>query len=95
VHKTIPDINKITKRIIEASHLKEFALALEEHEIALSNILELPTVKEALFTDFDGVIKSLGAWGGDFVMSVSKENPTDYFKEKGFEVVMPYEKMIL
>ena len=95
VHKTIPAINKITKRIVEASHLKECALALEEHEIALSNILELPTVKEALFPDFDGVIKSLGAWGGDFVMSVSKENPTDYFKEKGFEVVVPYEKMIL
>ena len=95
VHKTIPAINKITKRIVEASHLKEFALALEEHEIALSNILELPTVKEVLFPDFEGVIKSLGAWGGDFVMSVSKENPTDYFKEKGFEVVVPYGEMIL
>ena len=95
VHKTIPAINKITKRIVEASHLKEFALALEEHEIALSNILELPTVKEALFPDFEGVIKSLGAWGGDFVMSVSKENPTEYFKEKGFEVVVPYSEMIL
>ena len=95
VHKTIPAINKITKRIVEASHLKDFALALEEHEIALSNILELPTVKEALFPDFEGVIKSLGAWGGDFVMSVSKENPTAYFKEKGFEVVVPYSEMIL
>ena len=95
VHKTIPAINKITKRIVEASHLKDFALALEEHEIALSNILELPTVKEALFPDFEGVIKSLGAWGGDFVMSVSKENPTEYFKEKGFEVVVPYSEMIL
>lgn len=95
VHKTIPAINKITKRILEASHLKEFALALEEHEIALSNILELTTVKEALFPDFEGVIKSLGAWGGDFVMSVSKENPNEYFKEKGFEVVVPYSEMIL
>ena len=94
-HKTIPAINKITKRIVEASHLKDFALAFEEHEIALSNILELPTVKEALFSDFEGVIKSLGAWGGDFVMSVSKENPTAYFKQKGFEVVVPYSEMIV
>jgi mevalonate kinase len=95
VHKTIPAINKITKRIVEASHLKDFALALEEHEIVLSNILELPTVKEVFFPDFDGIIKSLGAWGGDFVMSVSKENPKEYFKEKGFEVVVPYSEMIL
>ena len=88
-------INSITKRVIEAITLKEFALALQNHEIELSNILELPTVKEALFPDFDGVIKSLGAWGGDFVMCISKENPTDYFKAKGFETVIPYGEMIL
>jgi hypothetical protein len=41
------------------------------------------------------VIKSLGAWGGDFVMCISKENPTEYFREKGFEVVVPYSDMIL
>ena len=88
-------INSITKRVIEAITLKEFALAIQNHEIELSNILELPTVKEALFPDFDGVIKSLGAWGGDFVMCISKENPTDYFKAKGFETVIPYGEMIL
>jgi len=70
-------------------------MALHNHEIEMSNILELSTVQESLFPDFDGVIKSLGAWGGDFVMSVSKENPTHYFKSKGFEVVIPYTEMIL
>ncbi|MGL2962286.1 GYDIA family GHMP kinase [Flavobacterium sp. RSB2_4_14] len=95
VQKTIPTINKITKTIVETSQLKEFALALQEHEIVLSSILKLLTVKESLFEDFDGVIKSLGAWGGDFVMAVAKENPTVYFKEKGFEVVIPYHEMIL
>jgi hypothetical protein len=29
----------------------------------------LATIKESLFSDFDGIIKSLGAWGGDFVMA--------------------------
>ncbi len=91
----ITTINSITKKVIEATTIKEFGNALHNHEIELSNILELPTVKEALFPDFDGVIKSLGAWGGDFVMSISKENPTEYFKEKGFEIVIPYSEMIL
>jgi hypothetical protein len=68
---------------------------LSQHEIELSNILELSTVKETLFPDFEGVVKSLGAWGGDFVMAIAKENPTDYFKAKGFEVVIPYREMIL
>ena len=95
IQTDLETINSITKRVIEAITLKEFALALQNHEIELSNILELPTVKEALFPDFDGVIKSLGAWGGDFVMCISKENPTDYFKAKGFETVIPYGEMIL
>ncbi len=88
-------INSITKTVIEAKTLKEFGNAVHNHEIELSTILEVPTVQEALFPDFDGVIKSLGAWGGDFVMSISKENPTEYFKEKGFEIVIPYSEMIL
>ena len=91
----ITTINSITKMVIEATTAKEFASAVQNHEIEMSNILELPTVKEALFPDFDGVIKSLGAWGGDFVMSISKENPTDYFKAKGFEIVIPYSEIIL
>lgn len=95
VDNSISKINAITEAVILAKTSKEFALALQSHEIEMSNILELATVKEALFPDFDGVIKSLGAWGGDFVMSVSKENPTDYFKAKGFEIVIPYEEMIL
>jgi len=95
VQNALETINSITKRVIEAITLKEFALDLQNHEIELSNILELLTVKEALFPDFDGVIKSLGAWGGDFVMSISKKNPTDYFKTKGFEIVIPYDEMIL
>lgn len=95
MQNAITTINSITKTIIEAGTLKEFGTAIQYHEIELSNILELKTVKEALFPDFDGVIKSLGAWGGDFVMSLSKENPTDYFKSKGFEIVIPYNEMIL
>ena len=95
VKKVIPIINQITKAVIAAKDPKSFALALKKHEIELSTILELQTVQEALFEDFNGVIKSLGAWGGDFVLAISKENPTDYFKEKGYEIVIPYSEMIL
>jgi len=95
IQKAIPTINSITQSVIAAEHPKTFALALAQHEIELSNILELSTVKETLFHDFEGVVKSLGAWGGDFVLAISKENPTDYFKAKGFEVVIPYSEMIL
>ena len=87
--------DKITKAILEAQTLNEFAHFVEKHEIHLSNILELETIKEIAFPDFNGVIKSLGAWGGDFIMAVSKENPTAYFANKGYETILTYDEMIL
>ena len=87
--------NKITQAIINAKTVKEFVHALEKHEVHLSKILELETIKEIAFPDFKGIIKSLGAWGGDFVMAVSKENPTAYFTAKGYQTILSYEEMIL
>ncbi|MDI1316184.1 GYDIA family GHMP kinase [Flavobacterium sp.] len=95
IEKRIPVLNAITERVVQATTAKEFAIALQSHEMEISTILEVPTVQESLFSDFDGVVKSLGAWGGDFVMSISKENPTVYFRNKGFDVVIPYEEMIV
>ena len=87
--------NKITTAVLKAKTLQEFAFYLEEHEAEMSTILEMQTIKESLFPDFNGVLKSLGAWGGDFVLAISDENPTDYFNEKGFRTIIPYKDMIL
>lgn len=95
IDKTIQKIDRITNSVIHATEPKEFALALQQHEIEMSSVLELQTVQEVLFSDFKGIIKSLGAWGGDFVLVISKENPTNYFLERGFNVVIPYKDMIL
>jgi hypothetical protein len=61
----------------------------------MSLVLETTIVKEALFSDFNGEVKSLGAWGGDFVMVLSDSDPTSYFSSKGFETVISYDEMIL
>lgn len=95
VYKIIPEINQITKDVLLCKDGRSFALLMEKHQAVMSNVLETLTVKEQLFSDFKGVIKSLGAWGGDFVMVISKENPTTYFKNKGYETIIPYQEMIL
>jgi mevalonate kinase len=91
----IANNDALTQQVLKAKNLREFALTLEEHEAEMSNILEMQTIKESLFPDFNGVIKSLGAWGGDFVMVIAKENPSDYFKERGFKTIVSYTDMIL
>ncbi len=92
---SISTINEITEAIINATELDEFAKLIEKHEVLMTKILEMQPVKEVLFPDFDGSVKSLGAWGGDFVMVVSKNNPTAYFSSKGYNVVVSYDEMIL
>ena len=91
----IEAINALTNDCIQAKDLESFTRIIDQHEILLSTILKIETVKAALFPDFEGAIKSLGAWGGDFVLVVSKENPSSYFIDKGYETVIAYDDMIL
>lgn len=95
IAKSINALEKITNNIIESTDLRVFASELEKHEIIMSDILEMQTIKERFFSDFKGVIKSLGAWGGDFVLVISKDNPTSYFEERGFKTILPYRQIIL
>ncbi len=93
--KNIETITTLTNATLQANTASVFTTALEKHEATLSHILETNTIKEIAFTDFNGTIKSLGAWGGDFILAVSELNPTEYFHSKGFNTILTYEEMIL
>ena len=91
---SISKINHISDKMILCDNQKEFEALIVLHEDIISKIINLKPVKEVLFSDFNGAIKSLGAWGGDFVMVTSKTNPVAYFEAKGFNTIIPYNKMI-
>jgi mevalonate kinase len=88
-------INDITKSIINCKTLAEFEALITQHEHIIGNIIKQKPIKERLFPDFEGAIKSLGAWGGDFVLATTTENPSTYFKSKGFDTVISYQNLIL
>jgi hypothetical protein len=60
----------------------------------MSQILRKTTVKERLFSDYPGAIKSLGAWGGDFILAVGNDTTPTYFKNKGYTIVLEYRNMV-
>lgn len=93
--RTIASNDRITFEALQATSVESFASAIGEHEAHLSNILEMKTIKESIFPDFDGVLKSLGAWGGDFIMAIATENPSDYFTTRGYSTILAYEDIIL
>lgn len=91
----VPYFDTITETIIEKNDYETFCKQFKKHETKMSEVLSLPMIQDRLFSDFDGTVKSLGAWGGDFVMVISKNNPAAYFRNKGFETILPYKEMIL
>ncbi|MGB7394492.1 MAG: GHMP kinase [Pricia sp.] len=88
-------ISQITRQTVSCQNLKEFESLLTQHETLIAKTLQMPTVKESLFPDFKGTLKSLGAWGGDFILATGNEDVKSYFKEKGFETILPYSEMVL
>ncbi|MBS9462001.1 GHMP kinase [Flagellimonas sp. 389] len=95
MHSLIINVSTITKKMVNTTALSEFESLMLQHEDILSKVLGLETVKSKLFRDYQGAIKSLGAWGGDFIMATGSTNVPDYFKAKGFETVIPYADMVL
>jgi hypothetical protein len=61
----------------------------------LADVLHQQPIQQRLFSDFPGVVKSLGAWGGDFVLATGKTDAQDYFRTKGYDVIVPYRDMVL
>ncbi len=91
----IHDISSLTEKMIPTASLDEFQSLMELLETTLSNVLQIPTVKSQLFPDYTGAIKSLGAWGGDFVLAAGNEQTLDYFNNKGYQTVIPFSQMAL
>lgn len=90
----INDYSKLTKKIVNAQNLEEFSQLMTIHEQKLSNFLGTPTVKEKYFQDCPSFVKSLGAWGGDFVLASKFRDYQDYFKQRGFSNIFSWKDLI-
>lgn len=91
----VAEISILTQKIVEANSLNEFESYLNQHENLLSNHLEIPKVKDLYFSDYKGSVKSLGAWGGDFVMVTERENFKEYFQSKGYNTIFSYKEIMI
>ncbi len=94
----ISEFSHLTKKILVCKDFSEFEKLINKHEDLVSTTLHLQKVKDLHFKDYWGSVKSLGAWGGDFVLATSdrsEEETKRYFNEKGFEVFLKYDNIIL
>jgi len=90
----INDYSKLTKMIVNSQNLEEFSELMTIHEQKLSDFLEIPTVKEKYFQNCPSFVKSLGAWGGDFVLASKFGDYESYFKKQGFTKIFSWSDLI-
>jgi mevalonate kinase len=94
----VNEISLLTRELLTSSNIEDFSKIIQEHERIVSDFTGNKVVQDRLFSDFPGAVKSLGAWGGDFVLASSSREKSfvkKYFCDKGYEVVIPYDKIIL
>jgi len=94
----ISRISGITKELVDRADFGLFKELITEHELIMSKILGLPTVSSLYFSDCAGAVKSLGAWGGDFVLMASDLPEIElkhYLHKKGFDTVFGYDELVL
>jgi hypothetical protein len=70
---------------------------LQEHESIIRILIGEETIQNRLFPDYRwGTVKSLGAWGGDFVLVTgAPQNVLDYFMKEKKLLVLPLHPLMV
>lgn len=93
----IAAVSEISEALPNIANLDDFRRFMEIHEDLLAHCLDRKPVKTQ-FPDFEGSMKSLGAWGGDFLLAATElpfEEVCNYFKTKGLTTIFKYQDLIL
>ncbi len=93
----IKSISEISRVLPNIETLSDFCYFIKIHEEITAACLEQKRLKK-YFNDFEGEIKSLGAWGGDFFLVATEwdeEKVKKYFDSKDLNIVFKYNDIVL
>ena len=94
----INSISDISFAFTQAKNISDARQLIDTHENITSKIIHQTPIKKKHFEDFEGSIKSLGAWGGDFCMAITdydEQYIKNYFEQKGLATVFKYNDIVL
>ena len=91
----IEKINLIAEEIIKSKDLNQFEDLIVEHENIIASATSQEPIHQSVFSTYSqGKIKSLGAWGGDFILVTSKNNDLSFFKNKGYNTILKLSDLV-
>lgn len=89
----LAQIDQLSEDLLLLSDVESLVDWMQYHEAISAQIIGLAKVKDRLFPDLPGAIKSLGAWGGDFAWYAGSAD-SDYFKAKGYTEVFDFDQLV-
>ena len=92
--RILETITDLSKKTLVCYTLEDLERILNAHEKKIASLLGQATVKELVFPDYPKTIKSLGAWGGDFVLATGSKEDMAYFKAKGYTTIIAFDDMM-
>ncbi len=96
--RDIKAISSLSEKMASTTSLSDFIQMMEEHESITGKYTDSEPIKKTYFPDFPGAVKSLGAWGGDFLLaasSIAPEKIIAYFRKKGLNTLFSFNDMRL
>ena len=91
----IEKVNFIAEEIVNCKDLNQFENLIVEHENIIASATSQEPIHQSVFSAYcQGKIKSLGAWGGDFILVTSKNNDLSFFKNKGYNTILKLSDLV-
>ena len=90
-------ISEISETICQIEDFNRFCSLIRKHEEIMEDVLNRKRIK-SYYPDFEGEMKSLGAWGGDFFLVATEwdeDKVRKYFTNKGLDVIFRYNDIVL
>lgn len=94
----IGEVSVLSGELAACRNQNEFNQLIRQHERLVGRLIGQVPVKEHLFADFDGEIKSLGAWGGDFYLVSTSRSFVEvkkYFDNRRLTTIFRWNDLIL
>lgn len=95
---SIRQVNDVTQCLLSDSDPQRMCEAIRTHESVVAKLLNTAPVGYRYFKDFNGAVKSCGAWGGDFILFFGCD-PVEFFIPKfenkyGLKLFLPDELLV-
>lgn len=87
-------LDHITEQMLSCTDLARFEKLIAGHEEIIASTLKTKRIKDLRFAGYPGEIKSLGGWGGDFILATGDvATVKEFFSRHGLSTIFSFEEL--